>query len=531
MNLKLRIYLGDLAYRNDLARGDISIPLNISYLSSYARAKFGSDISIQLFKDPLKLMEKAHESPPDILGLSNFYWNRNINIYVAQKIKTIHPNCIIIIGGVSIDTDPDVQKEIYESYAGACDFMVPDEGEIGFCNVVNKFLSSDSAHLRRSTIEGAVFFEGGVPISAPCALPELKAIPSPILSGILDEFLNEKYLPILQFSRGCPYQCTFCVSGKTKNRIRFFDLEIVKEELRYVAKRYREHSYIPLMIIDENFGINEHDLEVAKFVVAIYEETGYPKRLDTYLNKTFNDRTRAIAKIYSRIPEFEYLLPFQSFTEETLKATKRKNIPLGQLRDILKWAKQEGLRVTSEFICGLPKDTLLGVLHCIDQCMELGVNFGMNPLMMFPGNELYRKEQKELYPAVTKFRPTYTPSVINIDGHFISEYEEIVVSNDTFTYDDFLQSRKILFMVYAMSHLRFFTKVLQFLISKGIKASEIIVKMVHKKDPDCIETQRYFLNDLEDAFTSELYDTKEEFFEAMKKNATKAEIILAPQQR
>ena len=54
--------------------------------------------------------------------------------------------------------------------------------------------------------------------------PDNIEIPSPYLDGILDEFLDDGLVPIVQTMRGCPYHCHFCVSGATEwNAMRGFD--------------------------------------------------------------------------------------------------------------------------------------------------------------------------------------------------------------------------------------------------------------------------------------------------------------------
>ena len=55
-----------------------------------------------------------------------------------------------------------------------------------------------------------------------------------------------------------------------------------------------------------------------------------------------------------------------------------------------------------------------------------------------------------------------------------SRATHLVIVCDTFSYEDFVQSRKILFVAYVMSHLRFFEKALKFIIKKKIKVGSIV---------------------------------------------------------
>ena len=494
----------------------MAIPLNIAYLATYAKEEFGADCEFKLFKDAIHAIDSAKASPPDILGMSNFYWNRNISIFVANKIKQINPECVVVVGGPNVDTDPSVQYEVYESYMGACDYLVPNEGEVGFANILQHFLSEGPTAPKE--LEGVVFFDGNRPIAGPKTIgPDLATIPSPFLSGMLDEYLTPAYMPMIQFSRTCPYQCSFCVAARP-GKVRGYNLDQQNEEILYIADKYRDHSYSMLMIIDENFGINRNDPKIAEYIVDSYRKTGFPKTIHCYLNKKFNDRTKAIATTFGQLPGFDYVLPFQTFTPESLEATKRKNIKMGELDEITDFAKNVGLKVSTEFISGLPKDDIQGMLHCIDVCFEKDINLAVASLLLFPGIELYRTSEREKYKIKTKYRPTYIPSWINIDGQEVQDFEEVVVSTTTMTEKDFNDLRKVSLIVYAMGHVRLFRHILRFLMNRGYKMSRLFMKMIDPDDEHCVDAQhKQFLADFEAAISGELYDSKEEFAEGMRK--------------
>ena len=101
------------------------------------------------------------------------------------------------------------------------DYAVFYEGEIPFCNIIKKTLlfkeeNRDLRLLRQEAIDGTralyenEFITGGrVPL-----IGNLDSIPSPYLSGVFDELLrNPVLMPMIQKTRGCPYECVFCVSG------------------------------------------------------------------------------------------------------------------------------------------------------------------------------------------------------------------------------------------------------------------------------------------------------------------------------
>ena len=47
-----------------------------------------------------------------------------------------------------------------------------------------------------------------------CLLKKIiEYLPSPYLSGHLDEFLRAGMVPLFETNRGCPFRCTFCAWG------------------------------------------------------------------------------------------------------------------------------------------------------------------------------------------------------------------------------------------------------------------------------------------------------------------------------
>ena len=64
----------------------------------------------------------------------------------------------------------------------------------------------------------------------------LGIIPSPYLTGVMDEFFNQTLIPQIETDRGCPYPCKFCAWGKMAyQKIEVFPEDRVVEELNYIA--------------------------------------------------------------------------------------------------------------------------------------------------------------------------------------------------------------------------------------------------------------------------------------------------------
>lgn len=236
MTKKLKVVLTDLYYINRLTENRLCVPLNVSYIASYTNSLYGDDVDIKIFKDVDLLLKQILTEKPDIVAFSFYYWNQNLNYYIVNKIREIYGNDVLVVfGGPSIDSISFEHIKLNKKFPEV-DIFVEGEGEAGFANIVKRVLSGKK-NILDSAIDDTFFFKDKVYLRGEntSAKLDLKNIPSPYLAGYLDEFLAKSYIPLLQATRTCPYQCTFCVSGKDRSRLRSFPLEQIKAEIDYIA--------------------------------------------------------------------------------------------------------------------------------------------------------------------------------------------------------------------------------------------------------------------------------------------------------
>ena len=92
------IYLADLEHTHSTENESLKVPLNIGYLKAYALAQHKNNVDIKLFKDPKKLLKAFSKKSPDLLGLSNYGWNEDLNYRIGKFIKMESPKTTIKSG-------------------------------------------------------------------------------------------------------------------------------------------------------------------------------------------------------------------------------------------------------------------------------------------------------------------------------------------------------------------------------------------------------------------------------------------------
>ena len=136
--MKLKIYLADLTYDTISITSDV-FPLNIGLVASYCKKLFGEHVEIKLFKYIKKLEDAIEESPPDILGLSNYAWNHLLGYNIFKIALKKDPNILTIWGGPNFPLDLPSQKKFLKIYSEV-DAYIPLEGEIGFSNLIRRVI-------------------------------------------------------------------------------------------------------------------------------------------------------------------------------------------------------------------------------------------------------------------------------------------------------------------------------------------------------------------------------------------------------
>jgi len=482
-------------------------------IAQYSKQKFGEDISVSLFKNIEKFFEKAKENPPDVVGLSIYFWNKAISQYAVKRLRQMFgKKVIIVVGGPSIDSNLREQYNFLTDDFPEADAAVINEGELGFYNLIKNILG-DPQNIFKDPIDGLSFLRGNTVVSGkPVGLTlDLKTMGSPYLSGLMDEFMNSDYQPLIQTSRFCPYTCAFCVSGKNRGKLRGYPIEQIEEELKYVSKRYADRPHHTMYMVDENFGILKRDVEIAKILKKCKEDIGYPQSVFFYNDKRFTGTSREVLEILKDMSQYGVTLALQTENPEALKAINRINVTEKEIDSAITWAKGIGLDTSTELIFGMPHDTRDNFVNLLNRSIERGFdNVLIHNLLLMDGIEMNRKTYREKYNYKTKFRSNTTHYGMH-EGTFFSEHEETPVSSHSFSNKDFWDVRGLNFMFYATFNLKFQKWFFQFIRHLGIPLSEFYSCLM-KPDLKNEWPKEYlnFLSDFKTLVEEELFDTKEE---------------------
>ena len=508
-NRNLNIMFGDFCYYNRHTLHERYTPLGIGIIAQYTKEQFGEDVEVSIYKNIDKFLEIASEKAPDVVGLSVYYWNMSLNKYVANRIREMYgKDVVIILGGPSIDNDINEQHKFLSKEFPQADAVIINEGEVGFRNVIEKLFDNRDS-LFKDSIDGVSFLSNNQVIQglAVGTNIDLSTVGSPYLSGLMDEFMDSDYQPLVQTSRFCPYTCAFCVSGKLRGKLRGYPIEQVTEELKYVSRKYVDRPHHTMFIADENFGILKRDVEIAEAIKKCNVDYGFPKKVFFYNDKRFKETSRKVIEILGDINQGGLVLSLQTENPETLKAINRRNVTEEEIDDAIRWASTLNISTSTELIFGMPHDTKDSFVNLLDRSVTRGFDqVWCHNLFLMDGIELNRPDARDKFGIKTKYRQLGT----NYGSHedtFLGEYEEVVTSCNSFSYDDFLEIRNLNFMYYTVFSLNFQRWFFHFIRSSGVKLSEFFLSFINPdKTEEWPEEYLKFLDDLKHTIEGELHD-------------------------
>lgn len=187
-----------------------------------------------------QVIGQLHRESADLLLFSSYIWNGSECLQIAESLKALRPELLIGFGGPEVSFNPE---EVLSEHPWV-DFILRGEGEQIVYDLV-KVLSSGEA---LSSVNGLSFRMGDSFIHNPDPLPlamDALAFPYDDLALVKDRILY------YESSRGCPYNCSYCLSSATKG-IRFRDPALVEADLR----AFVEAGVKQVKFIDRTFNAN-----------------------------------------------------------------------------------------------------------------------------------------------------------------------------------------------------------------------------------------------------------------------------------
>ncbi len=513
-NRSLRIYLGDLTYTT-LSLATDAFPLNIGFIAAYAEKIFGKEIDLRLFKYVEDLEQAIHEEAPDILGLSNYPWNFDLGMEIFRMIRAVSPRTIRVMGGPNIPLEDDARAEFVKR-SPLIDFHAYLEGEGAFAALVARAFETgaDRDKMKSSPIDGFIHRMSDTEVMKGTMLARrrnLDEIPSPYLTGHMDEFFDGKLSPMMETHRGCPFSCTFCHEGNQLiSKANHFSIERVKAELDYIAVAVQRSPVLisNLMFADPNFAMYERDYEIVEHIARIQQRQNWPRSIFASTGKNKKERiAKALRKLNGSMSMW---MSVQSMDPVVLHEIRRDKISNSQMMALGSVCQELGVPTLSELILGLPGDSYERHVRSLSDLVEAGIDvIDTYTCMLLNGAELNAAYSRASHKISSHFRILPRDFTKLRNGRIAVEIEEVVTSTTTMSFEDYQEIRKLHLMVAVVYNGGGFSSLLRLLRQERISIIGLLQRLVASIKSAPVPVQTIF-NSFVRLTKEELWDSEEE---------------------
>ncbi len=311
----------------------------------------------------------------DLIGFCTYIWNKDFVLKLCNLIKNKY-DVKIVLGGPEVSYNA---KEILENYN--IDYIISGEGELPFAQLCSGE--------REENIKGLCYRKNNEIIisepNTPCDEP-----PSPYVDKYFEN-LNGR-IAYIETSRGCPYRCAFCLSGRCGG-VRFFDLEESKKRIEKLANSGTK----TVKFIDRTFNADrKRAKEIFSFIIDNYGKK-LPQGVCFHFEIEGELIDKETIKILKNAPAgaIQLEVGIQSFNPKTLEYINRKT-NLEKLTSNIKALVELGnIHIHIDLIAGLPYEDLNSFEYSFNKAYGLNAHmlqFGF--LKMLHGSDMRENIEK-----------------------------------------------------------------------------------------------------------------------------------------
>ena len=437
--------------------------LSVWYLFASAKKRCSDNIGLSVIEGTINekedtILQRLLSEKADVVAFSCYIWNIKTVLSVAEKIKKERPNTIIVLGGPEVSFN---QKQVL-SENPFVDFISSGEGEVCIPELLNCLYEGGTPQ-----INGICFEKDGVytVTTADTVTPE--DVASPYCEEYFQSLKNR--IAYIESSRGCPFNCAFCLSGK-EGKVRFFDLTEVKENMLSLSN----HGAKTVKFVDRTFNCNKnHAREILTFIKENYGGK-IPSDVCFHFEIAADIMSEDLFEIISALPKgsVQFEAGIQSFNETTLKRINRKTDLFKVKENVKKLLSFGKCHIHIDLIAGLPEEDFDSFRKSFNEAYELHANMlQLGFLKILHGSPM--SENRELYPCEYSFEPPYevisTPWISEDELKTLHKCENELER----LYNSGRFSRTISYVLSKTNILPFdlFIKMGNFLLEKGEKGS------------------------------------------------------------
>lgn len=335
--------------------------LAIRYLNQMVKDIEDIDVDIREYTINNELdfiLKDIYANNYDVILFSTYIWNVNDIVKICNNLKKVNKNVKIALGGPEVTYDSEESMKKYDFV----DYILYGEGELVF----REFVKSLKGDIDIKDVNGIVYRNNGEIVrNKPMKdIENLDIIPSPYVD--LNKAEYENRIVYYETSRGCPFNCQYCLSS-TLQGLRYFSIDRVKSDLKALI----DARVSQIKFIDRTFNANKKfAMEIMQFLMENDNDyTTYHFEVTAHL------LTEDMLEFLKGCKEglFQFEIGVQTTNEKVLEAVGRRDDFSKLSYVVQKIASYRNIHQHLDLIAGLPYEDYNSFENSFNDVFNLGI--------------------------------------------------------------------------------------------------------------------------------------------------------------
>ena len=360
----------------------------IHYLKEYAGKEYEDSIELAEYtinQRGEEILADIYKRNPDVLGISCYIWNFSMVQELLHELPKLLPGRDIWLGGPEVSFEGE---QVLKDFPMVTGIMV-GEGEATFRELLGYYKQNDRSFEK---IAGLLLPGGYTKGREELSLDDL-----PFLYEDLSEYRNR--ILYYETSRGCPFQCIYCLSS-VERKVRLRSMEKVKRELQFFLDR----KVPQVKFVDRTFNCNRgHAMEIWRYIKG--HDNGVTNfHFEVAADIMTQEQLEVLSDMRPGLVQLE--IGIQTTNEQTLHEINRyvNTDHIAQVVAALR--EKENIHIHLDLIAGLPFEDYESFGHSFDEVYDMEPEqLQLGFLKVLKGSPMFYLAEK--YGVVYQSKPPY----------------------------------------------------------------------------------------------------------------------------
>lgn len=339
-------------------------------------------------ENPDGVFARIMSEKPDIVTFTCYIWNIKQTLSLCRKIKEADGKITLILGGPEVAYN---QGSVLTENR-FIDYVFSGEGEA----ILPEFLSD-----KAEEAAGVSFLRDGR-LHISCREEDGAAdYPSPYCEEYFNALAGR--IAYIESSRGCPFSCAFCLSGRC-GKVRFFPMDRIKKEILSLALCGAK----TVKFVDRTFNCNsDRAKEILSFIKENYGSK-IPDDVCFHFEIAAHIIDGELMSLIGSMPagSVQFEAGIQSFNPKTLRGIGRSDNSMKICENIKKLLSFGNCHIHIDLIAGLPEESYASFIDAFNRAYALKANMlQLGFLKILHGSPM--GEEREKYPCEYSEEPPY----------------------------------------------------------------------------------------------------------------------------